>query len=50
MPSLLVGFHDRSVYQGVNSMNPLDSLGGTVAAGVVLSIILAYVAKALAGV
>ncbi|MEN9727221.1 MAG: hypothetical protein RL434_1587 [Pseudomonadota bacterium] len=31
-------------------MNPLDSLGGTVAAGVVLSIILAYVAKALAGV
>jgi len=31
-------------------MNPLDSLGGTVAAGFVLAIILAYVAKALAGV
>jgi hypothetical protein len=31
-------------------MNPLDSLGGTVAAGFVLAIILAKVATALAGV
>ncbi len=32
------------------TMNPLDSLGGTVAAGFVLAIVLSYVAKALAGV
>lgn len=30
-------------------MNPLETVGGTVAAGVVLAIVLAYVAKALAG-
>jgi hypothetical protein len=31
-------------------MNPLDSLGGTVAAGLVLAVVLAYVAKAVAGI
>ncbi len=30
-------------------MNPLDTLTGTVASGIVLAIILAYLAKALAG-
>lgn len=30
-------------------MNPLDTLGGTVTAGVILSVILAFVAKAIAG-
>lgn len=30
-------------------MNPLDSISGTVVAGVVLAIILAFVAKAIAG-
>ncbi len=30
-------------------MNPLDTLGGTVTAGIVLAIILAYVAKSIAG-
>ena len=30
-------------------MNPLDSIAGTVAAGVVLAVILAFVAKAIAG-
>lgn len=30
-------------------MNPLDTLTGTVAAGVVLAILLAYVAKLIAG-
>lgn len=31
-------------------MNPLESLGGTVVAGVVLAIVLAYLAKIVAGV
>lgn len=31
-------------------MNPLETLGGTVTAGVVLAIILAYLAKVVAGV
>lgn len=31
-------------------MNPLDTLGGTVTAGVVLAIVLSYVAKVIAGV
>lgn len=31
-------------------MNPLESLGGTVIAGVVLAIALAYLAKIVAGV
>lgn len=31
-------------------MNPLETLGGTVIAGVVLAIILAYIAKMVAGV
>ncbi len=31
-------------------MNPLETLGGTVAAGVVLAVILAYLAKVIAGV
>lgn len=31
-------------------MNPLETLGGTVTAGIVLAVVLAYVAKALAGV
>ncbi len=30
-------------------MNPLDSISGTVVAGVVLAVILAFVAKAIAG-
>lgn len=50
MLRLFVTSRDKPICKGENSMNPLDSLGGTVAAGVVLSIILAYVAKALAGV
>lgn len=31
-------------------MNPLDTLGGTVTLGVVLAVVLVYVAKAVAGV
>ena len=30
-------------------MNPLDSIAGTVGAGIVLAVILAFVAKAIAG-
>lgn len=30
-------------------MNPLDSIPGTVGAGIVLAVILAFVAKAIAG-
>lgn len=30
-------------------MNPLETLGGTVTAGVILAIVLAYVAKLLVG-
>ena len=30
-------------------MNPLDSIAGTVIAGIVLAVILAFVAKAIAG-
>lgn len=32
------------------SMNPLDSIGGTVVSGIILAIILAFVAKTIAGV
>lgn len=31
-------------------MNPLDTLGGTVTAGIVLAVVLSYVAKLIAGV
>jgi len=31
-------------------MNPLDSIAGTIVAGFVLAVILAYVIKAIAGV
>jgi hypothetical protein len=30
-------------------MNPLETLGGTITAGVILSVVLAYIAKAIAG-
>lgn len=30
-------------------MNPLDTLGGTVTAGIILSVVLAFIAKAIAG-
>ena len=39
-----------SFYQGEPHMNPLDTISGTIIAGVVLAIILMYVIKLIAGV
>jgi hypothetical protein len=39
----------RAKPRGVNMQNPLDSLWGTVIAGVILTVVLYYVAKILIG-
>ena len=48
--SLYLGFYIKSaVSQKEAKMNPLDSIVGTIIAGVVLTVVFYYVARALVG-
>lgn len=47
--SLHYGAFSTREARGVNMQNPLDSLWGTVIAGVILTVVLYYVAKLLIG-
>ena len=46
---ILMNFHTVKTYVGGVAMNPLDTITGTIVTGLVLTVILIFVIKALAG-